>query len=217
MDSQTAFEHVKQSQVVAVLRGQFVPEVALATAQTLISNGVNCLEFTMNSPQALAAMQAVKQAHGDAACIGIGTVLDVETAQKALDAGADFVVSPALQVEVVQVVTEADRLVAPGVITPSEAVAAWGMGVKLLKLFPVGPLGVDYFKTMFGPLNHMAFMCNGGISAENAASFIRAGAMALGVAGWLTGDGTMSQTIIGQRAFQLKNVIRSAKGEPRLA
>jgi 2-dehydro-3-deoxyphosphogluconate aldolase / (4S)-4-hydroxy-2-oxoglutarate aldolase len=215
MHSQQAYDMIEQTKIVAGMRGAFAPPVALDVAEALMDAGVTCFELTMNSEQPIAAMQAIKAAYGDKACVGMGTVLDPQTAQRVLDAGADFVVSPAFQPEVVQVVLDVDILVAPGVITPSEAVAAWGMGVKLLKLFPIGPLGLDYFKAVTGPLNHMKFMCNGGMTAENAGEFIGAGAVACGMASWLTGKGTFNQDVIATRARQLHRVIDAAQGKPR--
>jgi 2-dehydro-3-deoxyphosphogluconate aldolase/(4S)-4-hydroxy-2-oxoglutarate aldolase len=158
-------------------------------------------------------MQAVKARFGDAACVGMGTVLDVETAKRVIDAGADFIVSPAFQPEVVEFVLSQGVFMAPGVITPSEAVAAWSMGVKMLKLFPIGSLGLDYFKAMFGPLDHMKFMCNGGMNDNNAGDLIKAGAVAVGMASWLTGDGSWTDSRLRSRARVLVNAVAVARGE----
>lgn len=216
MNPQTAYEMIEKTMILAGTRGAFPPEVALRVAAVLVSEGINVFELTMNSEQPIEAMQAIKREYGAEACVGMGTVLDVDTARRVLDAGADFVVSPAFQPEVVRVVLDAGVLVAPGVITPSEAVNAWAMGVKILKIFPIGPLGLDYFKAIFGPLDHMKFMCNGGMNAENAYAFIQAGAVACGMAGWLTGDGHMALDVIGQRAHRLRQIVdevkRGAKG-----
>lgn len=217
MNPQTAYEMIEKTMILAGTRGAFPPEVALRVAAVLVSEGINVFELTMNSEQPIEAMQAIKREYGAEVCVGMGTVLDVDTARRVLDAGADFVVSPAFQPEVVRVVLDAGVLVAPGVITPSEAVNAWAMGVKILKIFPIGPLGLDYFKAIFGPLDHMKFMCNGGMNAENAYAFIQAGAVACGMAGWLTGDGSMPETTLRQRARALRNAVQAARtGQPIL-
>lgn len=216
MDSQKVFDIITQDQIVAGMRGAFKPDVALRTVETLMAYDIRVFELTMNSEQPIAAMQAIKRNFGDDVVAGMGTVLDVQTAQKVLDAGADFIVSPAFQPDVVQVVLNANVLVAPGVTTPSEAVAAWSMGVPLLKIFPIGALGLDYFKAVIGPLNHMKFMCNGGMNAENAPQFLEAGAVACGMAGWLTGNGTMSTETLQHRASQLQAAIRRVRGEHRV-
>jgi 2-dehydro-3-deoxyphosphogluconate aldolase / (4S)-4-hydroxy-2-oxoglutarate aldolase len=215
MDSQTVFNVIAEGHLMAGMRGGFSPHSAVETARTLYEEGIRVFEYTMNSPQPFESMQAIKQTFGDDACVGMGTVLTVEAAQQAVAAGADFVVSPAFQPEVVRVVLDAGVLMAPGVTTPSEAVAAWAMGVPLLKLFPIGALGVDYFKAMFGPLKHMKFQINGGMNAENVPLFLNAGAVSCGMAGWLTGDGSMGQDAIRNRARQLKRAIDAAYGVPR--
>lgn len=212
MDSQQAYQFIIDNVIIAGMRGGFSQDVTLETAATLISEGINAFEMTMNSVDPIGAMQAVKNEYGSDALVGMGTVLDVETVKRVLDAGADFVVSPAFQPEVVQAVMAADVLMAPGVTTPSEAVAAWGMGVKLLKLFPIGALGLEYFKAIMGPLKHMKFMCNGGMDAENAHDLLKAGAVSVGMAGWLTGDGSMSQETIRARARQLRRAVEMARG-----
>ena len=188
------------------MRGAFPPDVALQVSEVMAGEGINVFEFMMNSDQPIEAMQAVKKEFGDEACVGMGTVLDVDTAKRVLDAGADFVVSPAFQTDVVKAVLAQDILVAPGVATPSEAVAAWEMGVKLLKLFPIGALGIGYFKAMFGPLNHMTFMCNGAMDDVNAREFLMAGAVCCGMGGWLVGDGTWSDSKLRSRARILRNI-----------
>lgn len=199
----------------AGMRGDFPPDTALRVTEVLMHAGFNAFELTMTSPQPIAAMQAVKRAYGDDAAVGMGTVLDVETARRVLDAGADFVVSPAFQPDVVQTVLDAGRFIAPGVITPSECVAAWEMGVQLLKLFPIGGIGVDYFKAIKGPLGHMRFQANGAINAENAHEFITAGAVSVGIVGWLTGDGHTDFDTIRRRASTLKNAVHMARtGHP---
>jgi len=215
MDKKTALQFIEQGALVAGMRGAFGPETALAVTGVLMEEGIHAFELTMNSDQPIEAMQAVKKAFGDDACVGMGTVLNTDDARRVLDAGADFIVSPAFQPDVVQVINDAGVLMAPGVITPSEAVAAWNMGVDLLKIFPIGALGINYFKAVFGPLNHMRFMCNGGMHAENAGQFIGAGAVACGMASWLTGDGRMAEQTLRNRARQLHAAINVAQGVPR--
>lgn len=202
---------LEQTGIMAGMRGAFGPEVALDVTRTLLEEGVSVFEFTMNSVDPLEAMRATKTAHGEAAFVGMGTVLDVHTARQVLDAGADFIVSPAFNPTVVRYVLDAGVMMAPGVMTPTEAVNAWAMGVPLLKLFPVGAVGVNYFKAMFGPLGHMRFMCNGAMNQENARAFISAGATACGMGSWLSGDGTTSLEAVRARAKTLTAAVSSAK------
>lgn len=211
MDSQRALETIKAGGIVAGMRGAFPPNVALQISDTLMSEGINVFELMMNSQEPIAAMQALKAEYGEDACVGMGTVLDVDTAHEVIDAGADFVVSPAFQPDVVRAVLSRDVLIGPGVATPSEAVAAWDMGVKLLKLFPIGALGIEYYRAMFGPLKHMTFMCNGAIDDQNAREFIAAGAVACGMGAWLVGDGAWSKSQLRSRARILLNAVASAR------
>ncbi len=209
--SQAVYNRIEETGIVAGMRGPFGPEVAVEVTSTLFEEGISVFELTMNSEEPIAAMQAVKAKFGDEAFAGMGTVLSVEDAKRVIDAGADFIVSPVFQPEVVQTVLDAGVLMAPGIATPSEAQAAWEMGVPLLKFFPVGALGIDYFKAVYGPLNHMKFMCNGAMNQENARAFIAAGATAAGMAGWLTGNGSTPQESIRARAKSLIATVHAAK------
>ena len=212
MDSAAALNQIRSTGIVAGMRGAFPPDVALYVADVLMNEGINVFEMMMNSEEPIAAMQAVKAEYGAEACVGMGTVLDVESAHRVLDAGADFVVSPAFQPDVVSAVMARGVLMGPGAATPSEAVAAWNMGVPIVKLFPIGALGIDYFSAIFGPLKHMTFMCNGAINDQNARDFIRAGAVACGMGAWLVGDGTWSKSQLRSRARILVNAVQSAQG-----
>ena len=211
MNCQIALDAIKAGGIVAGMRGAFPPDVALRVSETLMGEGINVFEMMMNSQQPIAAMRALKSEYGDEACVGMGTVLAVDKAIQVMDAGADFVVSPAFQRDVVAAVMARDILVGPGVATPSEAVAAWDTGVKLLKLFPIGALGIEYYRAMFGPLKHMTFMCNGAIDDHNAREFLQAGAIACGMGAWLVGDGSWSKSQLRSRARILVNAVASAR------
>ncbi len=210
MNTSTALARFERSGIVVVLRGAFPPDSALPVVETLLEAGLDAVEFTTNSGQAFAALQAVRAAFGADVCAGMGTVLDAEAARRALDAGADFMVAPSFSPAVVAAAQAADRLIAPGVITPTECVDAWALGVRLLKLFPIGALGLDYFKALRGPLNHMTFMCNGSIDDANTGAFIQAGALACGT-GWPVGDGTWPLERVRERARRLRGVVDAAR------
>ena len=212
MDSETALRWIKTDGIVAGMRGAFPPDVALRVSEVLMNEGIRCFELLMNSEAPIAAMRALKAEYGDAACVGMGTVLDVDSAEAVMDAGADFVVSPAFQPDVVTAVMARDVLMGPGVATASEAVAAWDMGAPLLKIFPIGALGIEYFRAIFAPLSHMTFMCNGAMDDQNAREFLLAGAVACGMGGWLVGDGAWSKSRLRSRARILVNAVASARG-----
>lgn len=212
MTPETAYTHLERTAIMAGMRGHFPPEVALNLVGAMLEEGINTFEFTMNSEQPIEAMLAVKKKYGDTVMAGMGTVLDSETVLRVVDAGADFVVSPAFQPEIVEQVMSHNVFMVPGVITPTECVRAWQMGVQLLKLFPIGALGLDYFKAIYGPLSHMKFMCNGAMTAENSQQLLQAGATALGMAGWLTGDGTWTESRLRSRAHLIVNAVEAARG-----
>ncbi len=211
MNAESALQLITATRIVAGMRGNFPPETALRTSQVLMGEGIRCFELLMNSQQPIAAMRALKAEYGDEACVGMGTALSEAQANEALDAGADFIVSPAFQPEVVGAALDRDVLVAPGVATATEAVMAWQMGVPLLKLFPIGALGVDYFSAIFGPLGHMRFMCNGAMNDQNARELIQAGAVAVGMGGWLVGDGSWGKSRLRSRSRILVNAVAVAR------
>ncbi|HRF95525.1 MAG TPA: bifunctional 4-hydroxy-2-oxoglutarate aldolase/2-dehydro-3-deoxy-phosphogluconate aldolase [Aggregatilineales bacterium] len=197
--------------VMVGMRGNFPPPVALRTAEIMREHNMTIFELTLNSVQPLEAMTALKKQWGDGVIAGMGTVLTVDDAERAIGAGADFIVSPAFVPSVVEYAQKMGVFVAPGVITPTEAVTAWAMGVTLLKLFPIGALGLDYFKAIFAPLNHIRFMCNGAVDGDNIPQFMKAGAVAAGMGGWLTGDGQMPEALMRSRAQALREGIAGVR------
>jgi 2-dehydro-3-deoxyphosphogluconate aldolase/(4S)-4-hydroxy-2-oxoglutarate aldolase len=215
MNTETAYGYIKRCGLVAVMRGDFPAERALEIARVLVAEGINVFEMTMNSDGAIEAMQTIKHEFGEDVASGMGTVLDVQAATRALEAEPDFVVSPSFNPGVVKAAQAVDVLVAPGVITPTEIVDAWATGVKLLKIFPIGSLGLDYFKSIRAPLDHINMMCNGGTNDVTVREFMQAGAVACGMAGWLVGDGRMSQDTIRHRARTLRQIVDGVRsGEP---
>lgn len=168
--------------LVAILRG--IPQdKAEPLAEALIAGGVSALEVTCNTPGAFNIIERLSRSFGDAACLGAGTVLSVAEVIAARDAGARFILSPNLNVEVVRA-TKAARLIAvPGAMTPSEVVTAHAAGADIIKIFPAGSLGPDYIKNLLGPLEWGRFMVVGGVDIDNMPAFFRAGAMSVGIGG----------------------------------
>lgn len=215
-NTDTVSARLESSGLMAGMRGDFPPKVALAVVETILSEGISVFEFTLNSTEALEAMQRVKREYGDAAACGMGTMLTTVDATRVLDAGADFIVSPAFTPSIVQMTLDRDIFIAPGVATATECVDAWAMGVPMLKIFPIGALGMDYFKSLRGPLDHMKFMANGGINAETTRDFMAAGATCVGASSWLTGKGDWPADKIRDRARQLVAAVEAGRsGTPR--
>jgi 2-dehydro-3-deoxyphosphogluconate aldolase/(4S)-4-hydroxy-2-oxoglutarate aldolase len=150
-------------------------------AEAIAEGGVTAIEITMTTPNALAVIEETGRQLGDAVTVGVGSVLDAETARRAVDAGARYVVSPVFKPEIVE---ESHRLgvpVMPGCFTPTEILTATEAGADVVKVFPADVFGPTFFKAVRAPMPHLKMMPTGGVSLTNAGDWIRAGAVAVGV------------------------------------
>jgi 2-dehydro-3-deoxyphosphogluconate aldolase/(4S)-4-hydroxy-2-oxoglutarate aldolase len=170
--------------VIAILRGDFRSHL-IPIAEVLADAGIPAIEITMNSPDALVSIEELTQAVGHRMLIGAGTVIDPAQVGEVADAGGLFIVAPNVDPYVIETSKKADLLVIPGAYTATEIVKAWQLGANLVKLFPATAGGPGYLRAMRGPLGHIPMVPTGGVSGENAASFIAAGAAALGAGGSL--------------------------------
>jgi len=154
---------------------------ALYAAETIYHAGITLVEITMTVPGALDVIKQLAQRFPDMV-VGAGTVLDIETAAKCLDAGASFLTSTGLVKEVVDFALNREVVVFPGALTPTEVIAAWKMGADFVKVFPAGPVGGDqYIRSLKIPLPQISLIASGGVNQLTATAFIRAGATAVGV------------------------------------
>ncbi|WP_196062151.1 MULTISPECIES: bifunctional 4-hydroxy-2-oxoglutarate aldolase/2-dehydro-3-deoxy-phosphogluconate aldolase [unclassified Serratia (in: enterobacteria)] len=185
MIKQRVIRAIEETGMIAIVRG-VAPEGIIPLANALYDGGIRVVEVTCNSTRHLESISALKQEMGNRMCVGAGTVLNPVMAQLVLDAGADFVLSPDFNPDVVMMVHEKQRLMIPAVMTPSEILQACRLGVDLLKLFPANSLGVDYMKEVLGPLDNLSMIPVGGITLENTREFAKAGAFAMGVGSALT-------------------------------
>ena len=185
--------------VVAVIRLTDA-SVGLDLARALADGGVTALEVTMTVPRAIDLINDLvgELAHTlPASCIvGAGTVVDRTTAEAVMDAGAQFVVGPVLRGEVIAACRARDVAVMPGCFTPTEILTAWDAGADIVKVFPATSLGPMFFKDIRGPLPHLKLMPTGGVTKANAADWIRAGAVAIGV-----GTALVDATAVKERRF----------------
>lgn len=165
--------------ILAILRG-FNKQETYDTVQALMEAGIFMVEITSDSPNAWNVINTLKNMESRLV-VGAGTVLDTATAREAIEAGADFIFSPVVRPEVIQIAHRYGRMAIPGVMTPSEALLAIECGADIVKLFPAGSLGVNYLKEMRGPFPYIPFIPTGGITRENAVAFIEAGAVAVGM------------------------------------
>lgn len=169
---------IEASGVVAVVRLEDLSD-AVNVARSLAKGGVHGIEFTFTNPKAAQAITAAREAMGDEALIGAGSVLDAETARIAILAGAQFVVTPVTRVETIQLCTRYGIPIMSGAFTPTEILTAWEAGSAMVKVFPATALGPGYLKDVRGPLPQIKLIPTGGVSVENAGAFITAGASAV--------------------------------------
>jgi 2-dehydro-3-deoxyphosphogluconate aldolase/(4S)-4-hydroxy-2-oxoglutarate aldolase len=180
MTKDKVLERLLASKAVAVIRMTDAAKLAEAAA-ALRRGGVTALEITMTVPGAVEIIRTMARDKEPGVLIGAGTVLDAGTASDVIAAGADFVVSPIMDRNMIQACREAEVLVVPGAFTPTEIVAAWRAGADIVKVFPATSLGPQFFRDLRGPLPHIRLMPTGGVTLENAREFIAAGACCVGI------------------------------------
>jgi 2-dehydro-3-deoxyphosphogluconate aldolase / (4S)-4-hydroxy-2-oxoglutarate aldolase len=142
---------------------------------------VTACEITMTVPGAIDAIRTVSRKLGDEAVIGVGTVLDAATAEDAIEAGAEFVVSPILDSDVIAAAHRHDKVAIPGALSPTEVVGAWDAGADVVKIFPANHFGPQYVRDLHGPLPGIRLTPTGGVDLETTPKWIEAGAVAVGV------------------------------------
>ena len=171
-------DRIREIGIIPVVRASSSQE-ALAAVEAIHAGGIPILEITMTVP---GAVKIIEELAKHDALIGAGTVLDAETARQCIDAGARFIVSPALDIPTIETCNALDVPVFPGALTPTEVVTAWKAGADAVKVFPANAVGgATYLKSLKAPLPQIELIPTGGVSLKNAAELIAAGAMALGV------------------------------------
>lgn len=156
--------------------------------RVLADAGITCLEITLTSPGALDAIKAARADLPESVNVGAGTVTTAEEVRAVVDAGAEFVVSPSAELDVVRAATEAGVRSYPGAFTPTEILAAWRAGATAIKVFPASALGPSFFKNVAGPFPDIPLMPTGGVSLDSIGDWVRAGAIGVGLGGPLQGD-----------------------------
>ncbi len=175
-------ELLKKNKIVAIFRGISLEDSAPA-ANALYHGGVRLMETTMNSENAVKIIPHMRRALPGDAFVGAGTVINLTLAREAITAGAQFIVTPNVNLEVIKYCVENKVPVFPGAMTPTEILTAWEAGSTAVKLFPMGALGISYFKEILGPLSHIPMVLTGGIDLENMHEFVRLGAAGFGIGG----------------------------------
>jgi len=182
----------------------------------LIRGGLDVFEVTLTTPGALEVISEARKKYGDKALVGVGTVIDKTGAEKGLAAGAQFVVSPSLDKEVIDVCASQGGVSCPGTFTATEIVQAWKWGADLIKVFPISQVGPGYIKAILGPLPQARLVPTGGIDATTIGGYLSAGAYAVGVGGGLISNAAISEgryDALTQGATSVVGAVRRARNQ----
>lgn len=184
MSREATVQKIADTGIVAVIRADNGEQLADVT-EALVAGGVTAIEVTFTVPKAHKVLEYVADRFGDQIQLGAGTVLDAETARIAILAGAEFIVSPIVDLPTIEISHRYDKAMMPGALTPTEVVRAWQAGADVVKIFPSDLTGPSYLKSLKGPLPQVRMMPTGGVNLDTAETFLKAGACALGVGGSL--------------------------------
>ncbi len=214
MEREEILKIIKETGIIAVMRGM-EKKKTINVARALVKGGIKVLEVTMNSPSPLGTIEEVKGEFEEGeVVIGAGTVLDSESARAAILSGADFIVSPNLNLDVIKLCKRYDKLVIPGVMTPTEIIQGLEAGADLLKVFPADIVGPRFIKDILGPIKYAKLIPTGGINLTNVVEYIKAGAYAVGAGGGLLEKRLIEEELyeeLGEKAEEFVKKIREAR------
>ena len=178
-------DRIKEALIVPIARTSNA-EMAVNAAEAIYEGGIACIEITMTVDGAIKAIEAIADRYGDKIVLGAGTVLDPETARACMLAGAQFIVTPSLNVKTIEMARRYSKPIFPGALTPTEVLTAWEAGADGVKIFPCSALGgASYIKALKGPFPQIEMVPTGGVNLETIGAFLKAGAVAVGVGGEL--------------------------------
>jgi 2-dehydro-3-deoxyphosphogluconate aldolase/(4S)-4-hydroxy-2-oxoglutarate aldolase len=214
MSREKTLKRILDGGIVAVVRAES-GESLVKVVRALAEGGVTAAEITFTVPDAIEVIRQVRHEVGEAVVLGAGTVLDPETARAALLAGAEYIVAPTVNVDVIRLCRRYDKIVMPGALTPTEVLTAWENGADVVKIFPADLGGPEYLKALRGPLPQIRIMPTGGVDLTTAESFLKAGACCLGVGGSLVDARAVAAgdfTRIRDLAAQFAAIVRRFRG-----
>lgn len=200
--SQEILKKIKEGKIIAIVRGVSSDKI-VALAQALYSGGIHFVEVTFDqssedaSKDTLKAIAAIKKKLAGKVYPGAGTVMTVEQVKLAAKAGAEYMISPNVNEEVIRATKELGKISIPGAFTPTEVVSAYSYGADIIKLFPAGILGVNYIKAIRAPLKHIPMTAVGGVNSQNCVDFIKAGCIGVGCGGNL-----VSRKLVNEGKFE---------------
>jgi 2-dehydro-3-deoxyphosphogluconate aldolase / (4S)-4-hydroxy-2-oxoglutarate aldolase len=179
--SQEVQEQLEAAGIIPVLRARSAKE-AIGVVEAMVAGGITVIEVTMTVPGAIDVLRELKRSYGNKLLLGSGTVTDGEECDATIDAGAEFVVSPSLHMDVIKATKARGKVSLPGALTPTEVITAWRAGADFVKVFPCSAMGgASYLKSLKAPFPYLRLVPTGGVTLQTAASFLEAGASALGV------------------------------------
>jgi 2-dehydro-3-deoxyphosphogluconate aldolase / (4S)-4-hydroxy-2-oxoglutarate aldolase len=220
MTKTEARQMIAATGIVPVIRASTAPKALLAV-DALRQGGICIVEVTLTVPGAEKVIETLRKDDANGLLVGAGTVTDVEGAKRCLDAGAQFIVSPGWDAATVDLAKSRNVLMIAGALTPTEILHAWKGGADLIKIFPCSSVGgASYIKSLRGPFPDIPFIPTGGVNLQTAASFIHAGAEALGVGGELVPSSALDANnpgVISRLAEQFLKIVREARGMNKAA
>lgn len=208
-------QQIMTSGAVAVIR-MADSQKLMKVAEAIRKGGVTSLEITMTTPNALQVIETCVREMGTDMLVGVGSVLDEETARLAILAGAQYIVSPVLKEDIIRMAHRYDKAVMPGAFTPTEIITAQEFGADIIKIFPADVVGMPFFKAVKAPMPHVNLMPTGGVSLTNAGQWLKAGACAVGVGSSLLDNGAIANEkydVLTANAKQLCASISEARRE----
>ena len=218
MDKQAVRNRIVEIGIVPVVRASS-PAEALLAAEAVASGGIPIVEVTMTVPGAVDVIRELAKSRGKDVLIGAGTVLDAESAKRCYDAGAQFLVSPGLNLATVEFAVREKLLIMAGALTPTEVITAWTAGADFVKIFPCGTVGgAKYIKALKGPLPQIPMVPTGGVNLNSAAEFLEAGSAALGVGGELVQAEALKAKkpeVIAETARKFVAIVQQHKAKSR--
>src|SRR5438876_5464482 len=216
MDRQKVRDRILEIGIVPVVRASSPGEARIA-ADAVCQGGIPIVEITMTVPGALEVIRELAKNSASDVLVGAGTVLNAEAARRCLDAGAQFLVSPGLNLQTVEFAVREEKLMMAGALTPTEVITAWKAGSDFVKVFPCGNVGgAKYIKALKGPLPQVPLVPTGGVNLDTAAEFIEAGAAALGVGGELVQTEalkTNKPAVIVETARKFLEIVATARAK----
>lgn len=215
MTKQEQMQRIEKCGVVGIIRTDSSEEL-IKVADAIKAGGVDVIEVTMTTPGALDLIREAADKYGDEVLIGAGSVLDPETARAAMLSGAEFIVSPVTNVEMIRICNRYSKVVMPGAFTPTEVLYAWEQGADYVKVFPSGAVGPKHIKDIKAPLPQILLVPTGGVNVDNAGDFIKAGAATLGVGSALSDKkaiATKNYAVLTENARKFVAAVKKAREE----